>query len=51
MILSDFGVATDGVSPDLCEKTLINKKGKKLHYKGLIVVILGIHSLEVEPGS
>ena len=30
-------------------KTLKNKKGKKLRYKGLIVVILGIGSLEVEP--
>ena len=26
-----------------------NKKGKKLRYKGLMVVILGIGSLEVEP--
>ena len=31
------------------KKHLKNKKGKKLRYKGLIVVILGIDSLEVEP--
>ena len=29
-------------------KTFRNKKGKKLRYKGLIVVISGINSLEVE---
>ena len=31
------------------KKMLKNKKGKKLCYKGLILVILGIESLEVEP--
>ena len=30
------------------KKMLKNKKGKKLSYKGLIVVISGIDSLEVE---
>ena len=30
-------------------KNIENKKGKKLCYKGLIVVISGIDSLEVEP--
>ena len=28
---------------------MVRRKKKKLHYKGLIVVISGIESLEVEP--
>ena len=31
------------------EKNIEKQKGKKLRYKGLIVVISGIDSLEVEP--
>ena len=31
-----------------CDKNITKQKRKKLHYKGLIVVILGIESLEVE---
>ena len=30
-------------------KILQKKTGKKLHYKGLIMVVLGIEYLEVEP--
>ena len=38
------------VLPMACgEKMLKNKKRKKLCYKGLIVVISGIDSLEVDP--
>ena len=32
-----------------CGKNVAKQKRKKVHYKGLIVVILGIESLEVEP--
>ena len=46
---SDFWLAFDDASFDLCWKMLKNKKGKKLRYKGLIVVVSGIESLEVEP--
>ena len=53
-VLTDFVLATNGVAPKwgylICGKNIVKqKKGKKLRYKGLIVVISGIYSLEVEP--
>ena len=33
----------------ICGKNVAKQKGRKLRYKGLIVVVLGIGSLEVEP--
>ena len=49
LVPSDFVSGADGVAPDFWWKTLKNKKKKKLRYKGLIVVISSIDSLEVEP--
>ena len=48
LVPGDFGLVADGAALDLCWKTL-KKKGKKLRYKGLIGVISGMDSLEVEP--
>ena len=49
----DFGLAADGVAPEwgslICGKNITKEKRKKLCYKGLIVVVSGIDSLEVEP--
>ena len=51
----DSDLAVDGDAPEwgslICGKNIAKKKGKKLRYKGLIVVISGIDSLEVEPIS
>ena len=33
----------------ICGKNVAKQKGRKLHYKGLIVEVLGIGSLKVEP--
>ena len=33
----------------ICGKKIAKQKGRKIRYKGLIVVILGIESLEVDP--
>ena len=44
----DFGLAANGAAPDLWWKNVEKQNGRKLHYKGLIVVVLGIGSLEVE---
>ena len=33
----------------ICGKIVVKQKRKKLRYKGLIVVVSGIDSLEVEP--
>ena len=52
-VLGDFELEANGAAPEwglwFVVKMLQNKKGKKLRYKGLIVVILSIGSLEVEP--
>ena len=49
----DFGLAANGAAPEwgsfICGKNIAKQKGKKICYKGLIVVISGIDSLEVEP--
>ena len=53
LVSGDFGLAADGAAPTwgslICGKNIAKKKGEKLHYKGLIVVISGIESLDVEP--
>ena len=52
-VSGDFGLAANGASPKggslICDKNIAKQKGKKIRYKGLIVVISGINSLEVEP--
>ena len=49
----DFELAANGTSPEwgslISGKNVAKQKREKLHYKGLIVVISGIDSPEVEP--
>ena len=51
--LGDSELVANGVAPKwrgflICGKNVAKQKGRKLRYKGLIVVVLGIGSLEVE---
>ena len=50
---SDSEPAADGSALEwgslICGKNIAKQKGKKLCYKGLIVVVLGIESLDVDP--
>ena len=51
--LGEFGLVVDGADPKwgslICGKNITKQKGRKLRYKGVIVEVLGIGSLEVEP--
>ena len=52
--LGDSELVANGVAPKwrgflICGKNVAKQKGRKLRYKGLIVVVSDINYLEVEP--